>query len=125
MTRFISLSFITAVLAVGVVSAQLLQNADAVKADAKVLKTIIKVPTIVCGSCVSTVTKALKKVDGVKTAKVDLKKKTATVTYASTKVTVDKLERAIGAAGYDANNVKRNPEAYEKLDACCKGDMKK
>ena len=117
--------FITAVLAVGVVSAQLLQNADAVKADAKTLKTIIKVPTIVCNSCVTTVTKALKNVDGVKTAKVDLKKKTATVTYASTKVTVDKLEKAIAAAGYDANNVKRNPEAYEKLDACCKGDMKK
>ena len=117
--------FIAAILTVAVGSAQLKQNADAKKADAQVLKTIIKVPTMVCGSCVTTVTNALKKVDGVKTAKVDLKKKTATVTYASTKVTLDKLEKAISEAGYDANTIKRNPEAYEKLDACCKGDTKK
>ena len=119
------LIFISAILTVTLVSAQLKENADAKKADAKVLTAIIKVPTIVCGSCVTTVTKALKKVDGVKTAKVDLKKKTATVTYASTKVTVDKLEKAIADAGYDANNVRRNLEAYEKLDACCKTDSKK
>ena len=117
--------FIAAILTVAVGSAQLKQSVDAKKADAQVLKTTIKVPTMVCGSCVTTVTNALKKVDGVKTAKVDLKKKTATVTYASTKVTLDKLEKAISEAGYDANTIKRNPEAYEKLDACCKGDTKK
>lgn len=117
--------FVAVILTVAVGLAQLKQSVDAKKADAQVLKTTIKVPTMVCGSCVTTVTNALKKVDGVKTAKVDLKKKTATVTYASTKVTVDKLEKAISEAGYDANTIKRNPEAYEKLDACCKGDTKK
>jgi len=119
------LTFTAAILMVGVVTAQLKQSAELAKADAKILKTTIKVPTIVCGSCVTTVTKALKRVDGVRTAKVDLKKKTVTVTYASTKVTVDKLEKAIADAGYDANNVKRNLEAYEKLDACCQIDKKK
>jgi copper chaperone CopZ len=124
--KHFALSVVAVLLTVAVVSAQPKQSAsDMKKADTQVLTTIIKVPTIVCGSCVTTVTKALKKVDGVKTAKVDLKKKTATVKYASTKVTVDKLEKAITMAGYDANNLKRNPEAYEKLDACCKGDMKK
>jgi copper chaperone CopZ len=119
------LLFAAAILSVGVVSAQLKESADLAKINAKVLKTTINVPTIVCGSCVTTVTNALKKVDGVRTAKVDLKKKTATVTYASAKVTVDKLEKAIADAGYDANNVKRSAEAYEKLDACCKADTKK
>jgi copper chaperone CopZ len=120
----IILMITAAILTVGVVSAQLKESTDLAKAGAKVLKTTINVPTIVCNSCVKTVTSALKKVDGVKTAKVDLKKKTATVTYASTKVTVDKLELAIANAGYDANNVKRNADAYEKLDACCKIDKK-
>lgn len=124
MTRSILL-FIAVMLAGGVVSAQLKQSVDAPKAAGPILKTTIEVPTIVCGSCVTTVTKALKKVPGVKTAKVDLKKKTATVTFASTKVTIDKLEMAIANAGYDANKVKRNPEAYEKLDACCKTDKDK
>lgn len=108
-----------------VAAAQPKQNLDLVKQNAQVQKTVIQVPTLVCGSCVTTVTKALKQVDGVKTAKVDLKKKTATVTYASTKVTVEKLEKAISEAGYDANEVKRNPAAYEKLDACCKQETKK
>lgn len=124
MIRLLSL-IITSILAFGVVSAQLKQSVDAQKADGPVLKSTIEVPTIVCGSCVTTVTNALKKVQGVKTAKVDLKKKTATVTYASAKVTLDKLEKAIADAGYDANKVKRNPEAYEKLDACCKADTAK
>jgi len=119
------LKFISAILTVTLVSAQLKESADVKTADTKMRTAIIKVPTIVCGSCVTTVTKALKKVDGVNTARVDLKKKTATVTYASTKVTVDKLEKAIADAGYDANSVKRNHEAYEKLDACCKADAKK
>ena len=123
--KHFSMLVIVAIAMMAIASAQLKVSADLIKADAQTLKTIIKVPTIVCGSCVTTVTNALKKVDGVKTAKVDLKKKTATVTYASTKVTVDKLEKAIADAGYDANNVRRNLEAYEKLDACCKTDSKK
>lgn len=124
MKRIIQL-LIAAAITVTCVSAQLRDSADARRADAKVLTTVIKVPTIVCSSCVATVTKALTPVNGVTTAKVDLKKKTATVKYVSAKVTVEKLERAIADAGYDANNVKRNPEAYEKLDACCKTDEKK
>jgi copper chaperone CopZ len=124
MKRLFSLLIASAFVATFVV-AQLKENVDAKKADTKVLTTTIQVPTIVCGTCVTTVTAALKKVDGVKTAKVDLKKKIATVTYASTKVTVDKLEKAISEAGYDANKIKRNPEAFEKLDACCKADSKK
>jgi mercuric ion binding protein len=123
MTRFIVM-IITTILAGGLATAQPKQNADAATADGPIVKATIDVPTIVCGSCVTTVTKAIKKVRGVKTAVVDLKSKTATVTFASTKVTVDKLERAIAAAGYDANKVKRNPEAYEKLEDCCKTEKK-
>jgi|WetSurMetagenome_2_1015567.scaffolds.fasta_scaffold326477_2 periplasmic mercuric ion binding protein len=114
-----------AVLAVATVSAQPKQSEELLKKEAQVQKTVIKVPTLICSSCVATVTKALKKIDGVKTAKVDLKAKTATVTFAASKVTVNKLELAIAEAGYDANGIKRNPEAYEKLDACCKADPKK
>jgi copper ion binding protein len=119
------LLFVSTILAVGVVTSQAKQSSDTKKASSQVLKTTIKVPTIICGTCVRTVTSAVEKLDGVRTVKVDLKKKTATVTYASTKVSVDQLEKAIADAGYDANNLKRNPDAYEKLDSCCKVDSKK
>jgi hypothetical protein len=33
---------------------------------------------------------------------------------------LNKIENAITAAGYDADNKKANPDAYAKLDDCCK-----
>ena len=81
---------------------------------------VIKVESIQCGMCVRTVEKALKRVDGVKTAKVDLDAKTATVTYLATKTNLGKLEEAITKSGYSANDKKADSEAYEKLDECCK-----
>jgi copper chaperone CopZ len=121
MKRLMSL-FVALLLILAVVSAQPQQK---VKTSAtKIDTTMINVPTIVCNSCISTITKALKKVDGVKSTKIDLKMKIATVTYASTKTSLSKIEKAIAKAGYDANNTKRDPAAYEKLDACCKADAK-
>jgi copper chaperone CopZ len=121
MKRLMSL-FIALLLILAVVSAQPQQK---VKTNAtKIDTTMINVPTIVCNSCISTITKALKKVDGVKSTKIDLKMKIATVTYASTKTSLSKIEKAIAKAGYDANDTKRDPAAYEKLDACCKADAK-
>jgi len=123
MKRIITLA-IVAGLALATLTAQTKQTAETKGGNAKVETAVVKVPTIVCNSCVSTITKALKKVNGVKTTKIDLEKKTATVSYVSTKTTLSKIEMAIAKAGYDANDTKRDPEAYEKLDACCKADAK-
>lgn len=109
----------------GTTTGQIKQKSVPQKADApKSESVVIKVPTVVCSSCVITITKALKTVEGVKSTKIDIKKKTATVTYASTKVSLSQIEKAIANAGYDANSTKRDPAAYEKLDACCKKDAK-
>ncbi len=122
--KYLTSLLVLATLVFGSLNSQTKQTpADKGKA-AGVETTVIKVPTVVCSSCVSTITKALKKVDGVKTTTIDLKKKTATVTFASAKTSVNKIETAIAKAGYDANNVKRDPAAYEKLGECCKVDAK-
>ena len=88
--------------------------------SALVTTTVIKVESLQCGSCVRTVEKALKAVSGVETAKVNLKKKTATVTYLPATTTLASLEKAITMSGYSANDKKADPDAYEKLDDCCK-----
>jgi copper chaperone CopZ len=121
MKRLMSL-LIASLFAIAVVSAQPQQKART--SATKIDTTVITVPTVVCSSCVRTITKALKNVDGVKSTKIDLEKKTATVSYVSTKTTLSKIEKAIANAGYDANSTKRDPAAYEKLDACCKADTK-
>jgi copper chaperone CopZ len=80
----------------------------------------INVPTIQCNSCASKVEKALQGLEGVNSAKVALAAKTVAVSFDEGKLKLADLESAIAAAGYDANDTKRDAEAYDALDACCK-----
>ncbi len=82
----------------------------------------INVPSIVCGSCEENISKAIYRVEGVKGVEVDLKKKTAEIKFVSFQTNLETIERAVTEVGYDVNSKKRNPDAYEKLDACCKID---
>ena len=84
--------------------------------------TVIKANSMVCGSCVKTIERAVNHVEGVTGVHADLKTKTVEVKYIPTQTNVGAIETAITNAGYDANDKKRNPEAYEKLDKCCKID---
>ena len=80
---------------------------------------MISVSTIQCGACVKTVETAVKKVDGIKSVKVDLDKKVAHVNFDPKKVKKEDIEKAIAASGYDANDVKRDEKAHAKLLSCC------
>lgn len=80
----------------------------------------VRVSTIQCGSCKMAIEKALKGLDGVKSANVDLKKKIVAVEYVALKLDLSRIEAAITEAGYAANDKKADPEAYAKLDECCK-----
>jgi copper chaperone CopZ len=82
----------------------------------------IQLSTIQCGMCVKTVTKALNSVEGVNMAKVDLEQKSAHVHFADKELKVANLENAISAAGYDANDTKRNEKAHAKLPKCCQSE---
>ena len=113
--RRIALSmFAVAVVAAGVVGL----TSCSTKTEASVAE--IKLPTIQCGSCVKTITKALEKADGVQKVDVNLEGKLATVTFASAQTDVKKLEQTIAKAGYAANETKADKTAYDRLASCCK-----
>ena len=80
----------------------------------------ISLPTIQCGSCIRTIDKALDKIGGVVNTDIDVENKKALITYDDTKTDVAKIEDAISSAGYDANEKKADPVAYNKLHTCCK-----
>jgi len=80
----------------------------------------IKVESAQCGTCATAITKALKGVEGVEKAEVDIKAKTASVSFLPAKTNLASLEDAITKVGYTANDKKADPKAYEKLDECCK-----
>jgi copper chaperone CopZ len=82
--------------------------------------TMIKIPTAQCETCEKNLNKALKKVAGIEKYKVDIEGKVIHVNYDRNITTISKIENAITSAGYDANDKKANPDAYDKLDNCCK-----
>ncbi len=99
------------------------------------LKTVtLNVEGMTCQSCAGTVEKSLKKINGVKEAKVDLKNNTATITLASAKTTTASLIKAVSDAGFDASEgtaatseMKKKSKSNDD-DACgdnCCGDENK
>lgn len=63
--------------------------------------TTIDIKGMTCAGCVNSVTKALKGIDGVQDANVNLEKGQATVTFDDAKANVDALKQAVEDAGYD------------------------
>lgn len=63
----------------------------------------LPVSGMTCGSCVSHITRALKRIDGVSAVSVDLRSETATVTRERALVTVEAIASAIDGAGYSAD----------------------
>lgn len=57
---------------------------------------------------------------GVKSVTIDAKAMTITVKYHPKRTNPDKIRKVISNAGYDADSVKADPKAVEKLDGCCK-----
>lgn len=70
--------------------------------------TTLHVEGMTCGSCATAVKHVLKKVDGVKDARVSYEEKQAVVTYDANKVTPEQIARAVGEklAGYKATVAK-------------------
>jgi copper chaperone CopZ len=57
---------------------------------------------------------------GVKSVNIDATAMTITVKYNAKRTNPEKIRKVISNAGYDADSVKANPKAVEKLDGCCK-----
>nr|WP_186076310.1 copper chaperone CopZ [Jeotgalicoccus pinnipedialis] len=65
------------------------------------MEQVIKVEGMTCGHCKSAVEGALSKLDGVKSANVDLENKNVTVDFDDSKVSLVDMETAIEDQGYD------------------------
>ncbi|MBO8127472.1 MAG: heavy-metal-associated domain-containing protein [Firmicutes bacterium] len=63
-------------------------------------KATLKIAGMSCNHCKMSVEKALKELDGVAEAVVNLEEGTAQVTYDLGKVTTDQFQRAVEDAGY-------------------------
>jgi mercuric ion binding protein len=73
-----------------------------------------------CKSCGSRLEKAVYTQKGIKRVDIDETSKTVSVIYSTDKTSPEKIRQAIALVGFDADDVKADPKAYEKLDDCCK-----
>jgi len=73
-----------------------------------------------CGSCKERIEDKLNYVGGVRFAELDLETRMLTVKFSPKKISLEELRSIISELGYDADDVKANPEAVEKLPSCCK-----
>jgi len=83
-------------------------------------KAVIKTPTVQCEECKDRIEKYLTHQYGVSSVKVDVKKKTTTVSWLTDRTNIENIKAAIANAGYDADDVTAEETAYKKLPKCCK-----
>jgi copper chaperone CopZ len=80
----------------------------------------INTPSVQCEMCKKKIEDYLKFEEGVVKSLVDFKQKKTTVSYLSDRTNLENVKTAIANAGYDADDVKADKDAYEKLPKCCK-----
>lgn len=73
-----------------------------------------------CETCGKSFQSELLKIKGLKMMELDEEAMTITVFYDGKKTNLESIKTAIANLGYDADDLKANPAAYEKLDGCCK-----
>jgi len=107
---------------VGLILLPILGNAQEGKRNQKaVIKTQIYCDHCKqCETCGQNFQKELLDVRGVKMMELDENAMTITVYFDSRKTNLTAIKETIANLGYDADEIKANPAAYEKLDGCCK-----
>ncbi len=92
-----------------------------VSAQAKtVQKVVIKTPTVQCDMCKERIENYMKREPGIISTDVNVKKKTTTVTFMTDRNNIEQVKTAIANAGYDADDVAADEDAYKRLPKCCK-----
>lgn len=72
-----------------------------------------------CEQCKKIMMENIPQWAGVKECSYDMKSAKVTITFDSKNTNVEKLREGIRHLGYDADNVKADPEARAKLPKCC------
>lgn len=72
-----------------------------------------------CEQCKKIMMENVPQWQGVKECSYDMKSAKVTITYDTKSTNVDKLREGIAKLGYNADNVKADPEARAKLPKCC------
>lgn len=100
------------------------QVATAQEKKAK-FETVVIQTSAECGDCQERITSMLNYTKGVKFSELDIESKKLTVKFQPSKISLETIKQKLVELGYDADEMKANPEAQKKLPSCCQpGGMK-
>ena len=88
-------------------------------------KAVIKTPTVACDKCRENIEFYIGHEYGVSSVKVDIRKKTTTVTWLTDRTTLENIKTAIANLGYDADDIEAEPSAWRGLPKECKQHIPK
>lgn len=80
----------------------------------------IKTPNVLCEECKKRLSTYLDRVDGIQYLNINFRKGEIQVKYLTDRTDIEQIKTAIANAGYDADDVTANEEAYKKLPKTCK-----
>jgi len=78
-----------------------------------------------CEMCKTTIEKALKSVDGVKSGKWNVAAQKVVVKFDTSKTNLEEIKKAVAAVGYDTEEYRAKDEVYNKLHHCCQYERPK
>lgn len=74
----------------------------------------------VCETCKENIEKYLSYEKGIRSSQLDVESKMLTVVYDPKKTEPAKIRQAVTKSGYDADSLKADPKAFNRLPDCCK-----
>ena len=83
-------------------------------------KTVEIQTSAICEMCQMTIEEDLTFEKGVRTVELNLDNKVVTVVFNDKRTNPDKIRKRISKLGYHADDIARDPKAYENLPMCCK-----
>jgi hypothetical protein len=87
----------------------------------KIQKAVIKTPLAQCEDAKTIIENiAPKYLDGLVKINVNFHSRQTQVSWYPDRTNIEEIKTAIANAGFDADDVTANPDAYKKLPACCK-----
>lgn len=83
-------------------------------------ETVVIQTSAECGECKERIEGALNYTKGVKFAELDVDSRKLTVKFKNDVISLDEIKKQISLLGYQADEVKADQAAFDKLPACCK-----
>jgi len=88
-------------------------------AQKETVKILTSAPCVEMLCCKDRIEQEMQFTKGVRAVDLDIESGILTVTFKTKKTDADKLRKAISLIGYNADDVKANKKAHDKLPSCC------